>query len=320
MKVFVTGASGFIGSRLVAELMRRGHAVTACVRDSSKASALNASAIVVIDEIGPETDWGDVLSGHDSVVNLAARAHVMDDRDPDPLMSFRRVNVDGLERLIKAAEAANVGRVIALSSIKAIGEDSDDLTPLNDETLENPTDPYGQSKLEADQMFRALAEKSNMGWTVLRPPLVYGPDVRGNFLTLLNACAHRKVLPIGGIKNQRSMIYLGNLVDALCVAIEAETPLNDVFLVDDDAPVSTPGLVRNISAALGVTPRLINVPPMVLRALLMLLGKRSVADRLMGSLVVDSHRFQRVADWTPPYKMVQGLAETASWYKSHNDL
>ena len=320
MKVFVSGASGFIGSALVEELMRRGHTVTACVREASKANALNTSSIAVVEEIGPDTDWGDVLSGHDVVVNLAARVHVMEDRDPDPLASFRRVNVDGLRSLLEAADSANVKRIIALSSIKAIGEDSADLEFLNDETLENPIDLYGKSKLEADQMLRTMAEKSNMGWTVLRPPLVYGSGVRGNFLTLLNACARRKLLPIGNIKNQRSMIYLGNLVDAICVSVEIEAPLNDIFLIDDGAPVSTPDLVRNISNALGVKPRLMNVPLWMLRVALILLGKRAIADRLMKSLVLDSQRFQKAAGWTPPYKMVQGLAETASWYKSSDDL
>lgn len=320
MKVFITGASGFVGKRLVGELTRRGHAVTACVRDTSKADGLGAVNVSIIKEIGPDTDWGDTLSGHDAVIHLAARVHIMDDHDRDPLAAFRRVNVDGLRGLLLAAIDAGVGRVIALSSVKAIGEDSSDQTAIDDQVPENPTDSYGQSKYEADQMLRKMLLKSSIGWTVLRPSLVYGPGVQGNFIKLLDACARRQLLPVGGIRNQRSMIFVGNLVDALCVSIECPDPLNDTFLIDDNAPVSTPELIRGISRALEVSPRIISVPSWVLRSALTFLGKKSVAERLMGSLVVDSRRFQRVADWTPPYKMVQGLAETAAWYKSRYDL
>ncbi len=320
MKIYVTGASGFVGRRLVAELTQRGHEVTACVRHASKADDLDASAFSVISEIGPNTDWGDALAGQDAVVHLAARVHVMDDHDADPLAAFRRVNVGGLKGLIAAAINANVGRLITLSSVKAIGEDSATLTAIDDETPAHPADPYGQSKYEADQVLCDLAQESGMGWTVLRPPLVYGPGVRGNFLTLLNACARQKWLPLGAIENQRSMIFLGNLTDGLCATIECAEPLNDVFLIDDDEPISTPDLIQNVSQAMGVSPRMVNVPGSFLRAALGLIRKRAVADRLMGSLVVNSRRFQRVAGWTPPYKMLQGLTETVAWYKSRNDL
>lgn len=316
----MTGASGFVGKRLVAELTQRGHVVTACVRHASKVDGLDASAFSVISEIGPNTDWGDALAGQDAVVHLAARVHIMDDHDSDPLAAFRRVNVDGLQGLIAAAINANAGRFITLSSVKAIGEDSATFTAINDETPEHPVDPYGQSKYEADQMLCDMAQKSGMGWTILRPPLVYGPSVRGNFLTLLDACARQKWMPVGGIENQRSMIFLGNLTNGLCATVECAEPFNDVFLIDDDEPISTPALIRKVSQAMGVSPRIVNVPGWFLRGALNIIGKRPVADRLMGSLVVDSRRFQRVAGWTPPYKMLQGLTETAAWYKSRRDL
>lgn len=321
MRIFVTGANGFIGKRLVGELIQRGHTVTACVRDASKMNPLNSSAVFVIDEIGPDTDWSDAIAGHDMVVHLAARVHVMNDQDSDPLAAYRRVNVAGLKQLVQAAISANVERVIALSSVKAISEDTDhEESIVDDNTPEQPEDPYGQSKLEADRLLESMARAANMGWTSLRPPLVYGPEVRGNFLTLLEACADRKLMPVGGVRNRRSMIFVDNLVDAICRAIECAEPLNSTFVIDDNTSISTPDLIRNVSHALGVSPQIINMPASLLRIALMVIGKKTVADRLMGSLVLDSSRFQRVADWTPPYKMVQGLAETAAWYKGRYDL
>jgi len=317
VKVYVTGASGFVGRGLIKRLCEINHDVTVCVRDEERAKGLGDVRHSIIPDIGPDTDWGQELSGHDVVVHLAARVHVMDETAADPLSAFRHVNVGGLETLAHAAANVGVGRVITVSSVKAVGEAAGPATPINETSSEQPLDPYGQSKLEADVGLRKIAESAGMGWTVLRPPLVYGPGVGGNFQTLMQACARRQPMPIGGIRNQRSMIYLGNLVDALKAAIEAENPLNGVFLVDDGTPVSTPELVRMVSKALDVEPRIFPVPAGILRAGLTILGKGGMADRLTGSLVIDSALFRRVADWTPPYKMVQGLAETASWYKSH---
>ena len=318
--MYVTGASGFVGRALIKRLRELNHDVTACVRAKDRAKSLGDVTCSVIPDIGPDTDWGQELRGHDVVVHLAARVHVMNDTDPNPLAAFRRVNVGGLKALTQAALEAGVGRVISLSSVKAVGEESTLDMPFDETTPEQPKDSYGQSKLEADVALSTSAEESGMGWTIIRPPLVYGPGAGGNFLKLLEACARRQPMPIGGIRNRRSLIFLGNLVDALKTAIEADDPLNGIFLVDDGFPVSTPDLVQMTSEALQVKPRILPVPEFVLRTGLKAIGKSAMADRLMGSLVVDSDRFRQVAGWTPSYKMVQGLAETASWYKSYYDL
>lgn len=315
MNVFVTGASGFVGRALIDCLIKADHDVTACVRAPERTDGLGAVKVSVVPDIGPDTDWGDQLEGHDAVVHLAARVHVMDETSADPLTAFRRINVGGLETLARAAADAGVGRFITISSVKAIGEANAPGEPFDETTSEQPLDPYGQSKLEADLALSKIAEAASMGWTVFRPPLVYGPGVGGNFRTLLQACADRRPMPFGGIRNQRSLVYLGNLVDALRVSIENPDPLNGTFLIDDGNPVSTPELIRLVSDALGVRPVILPVPAWALKMTLTFLGKGAVADRLTGSLLVDSGLFRQVAGWTPPYKMVQGLAETAAWYK-----
>ena len=316
MKVLVTGATGFVGRRLVRELLAAGDAVTACVRSPEKASELGLSDVLVVPEIGSETDWSGRLEGHDAVVHLAARVHVMRDASADPLAAFRRVNRDGARRLAEAAAKAGVARFVHASSVKALGEAASPDRPMTDATPPRPSDAYGISKLEADQALADVAAAGPMTVVSLRPPLVYGPDVAGNFLSLLAICDRGWPLPLGLARNRRSLIFVGNLTDAIRHLLASAPGVSGTYLIDDGEAVPVRRLIRDTAAALGRPARLVPVPPCILSAGLRLLGRKAVADRLLAPLVVDSSRFRDDTGWTPPYKMVQGLAETAAWYRA----
>jgi nucleoside-diphosphate-sugar epimerase len=207
-----------------------------------------------------------------------------------------------------------VARFVFLSSVKVNGEATSG-EPVTEDDTPAPEDAYATSKWEAEQ---ALAEASGGGieTVVLRTPLVYGPGVKANFLSLLKLCDTALPLPLGGIDgNRRSLIYLGNLADALRRALVHGAAAGRTYLVRDREDVSTAGLVRRIRRALGRPPRLVTVPTGALRAALAVTGRRAAADRLLGSLAVDAGRIDRELGWTPPYTMDQGLHATVSWYR-----
>ena len=311
MRVLVTGATGFIGSSLCRVLAAQGFDVIAGVRRDGGAPA---AEVRVLGDLGVEADLSAALDGVDAVVHLAARAHVMAEGAADPLAEYRRVNRDGTRRLAEAAIAAGVARFVFLSSVKVNGEATRG-EPVTEDDTPAPEDAYATSKWEAEQ---ALAEASGGGieTVVLRTPLVYGPGVKANFLSLLKLCDTALPLPLGGIDgNRRSLIYLGNLADALRRALVHGAAAGRTYLVRDSEDVSTAGLVRRIRRALGRPPRLVTVPAGALRAALVVTGPRPAAERLLGSLAVDASRINRELGWTPPYTMDQGLHATVSWYR-----
>lgn len=279
MRVLVTGATGFVGRRLVPTLEAGGHTVVAASRANGP-------------ELGPEADWRSLLTGCDAVVHLAARVHVMKDTAADPLAAFRRANVDGTRSLAAQALDAGVTRFVYLSSVKA-----------------EAGDPYGLSKHEAEQVLAALP----LRLTVLRPPLVYGPGVKANFLALLKLVDSGLPLPFGRVDNRRSLIAVGNLADAVRFCLEND--VTGIHAVTDGAPVSTPDLIRAIAAALGRRARLLPVPVSVMTAVAGAVGRRALTDRLFGSLVADDASL-RAAGWAPPQAMAEALAETAAWWRA----
>lgn len=309
MRVLVTGADGFVGRALLPALTKAGHAARAAVRVPRADSAPDA---VAIGDIGPETDWTAALDGIEAVIHLAARVHVMRETATDPLDQFRRVNVEGTRRLATAA-AAGVRRFVFVSSVKVNGEETAE-RPFTEADIPLPEDPYGISKWEAEQILGGTA--SGMETVVLRPPLVYGPGVKGNFLSLLKLCNRGWPLPLGAIGNARSLIYVGNLADALVRAVDHPAAAGETFLVSDGEAVSVPELVRRIAAALDRPARLLPVPPGLLRAGAALIGRPGAAKRLLGSLVVDDQRIRKILAWQPPFTMVEGLRETAAWFRS----
>ena len=310
MSILVTGASGFVGTALCRELLARGHTVRAAVRRLVPPGALPPQLHqILVPDIAAEFDRRALLDGVGTVVHLAAIAHrsSLDDGE------LRRVNCDAAIRLAEAA-AGSVRRFVFLSSVKVHGEDSGNGTYAEDDTL-NPQDSYGRSKLEAERALTETAARYGIELVIIRPPLVYGPEVKANFLRLLGWVDSGLPLPFASMRNRRSLIYVGNLVDA--IARFAEHPAAcGPFLVSDDESVSTPELVSRIARALGRPARLLPVPPALLRVAGIIAGRRDEIRRLTGNLAIDSLRARRLLDWRPPYTLDAGLAQTARWFRS----
>jgi nucleoside-diphosphate-sugar epimerase len=313
MRVLVTGASGFVGRPLCRDLAHRGWRVWAAVRNQARLP--EGCEPCIVGDIGPGTDWTEALEGVDAVAHLAARVHVMRDRAQDPLALFRQTNVEGTLRLAHAAARAGVGRFVFLSSVKAVGEASPD-GPLTEASPPKPGDPYGISKWEAEAELRELASRSGMEIVILRPPLVYGPGVKGNFRSLLRLVDRGIPLPLGGIANRRSLLYLGNLVDAIGLCLSHPAAAGRTYLLRDGEDLSTSDLVRRLGAALGRKGLLVPVPRAILRSAASCIGRMADAERLLGSLTVDDRPIRQEMNWNPPFTVDEGLAETAAWFRA----
>lgn len=310
-RILVTGATGFVGQALLSRFQGSGHLVRAALR--SPASVLPATDSAVIGDIGPHTEWRAALNGVDCVVHLAARTHVLVDHSDDPLRDYRRINVLGTARLARQAAAAGVRRLVFLSSVKVNGEATPAL-PFRETDPPEPLDAYGASKLEAEVALRDIGSESGMEIVVLRPPLVYGPGVRANLLRLLDLVSKGIPLPLASVNNRRSLIYVNNLADAIVTCAEAPAAAGATFLVSDNEDVSTPDLIRKIAAAMSKPPRLLPCPPGMLVLAATMLGRRSSALRLTGSLTVDSSRIRQELGWQPRYSLDQGLKAMVRWY------
>ncbi|WP_448189837.1 UDP-glucose 4-epimerase family protein [Azospirillum sp. sgz301742] len=313
MRVLVTGATGFVGRALVPLLLARGHHVRAAVRRAD--APVPGAELTVIGDIGPDTDWNAALDGVDAVVHLAARVHVMRDTAADPLAEFRRTNTEGTRRLAESAAERGVRRFVYLSSIKAVVDESRP-EPVTDATPAAPHSPYGVSKREAEQILETLSARGVLDPVILRPPLVYGPGVAGNLRTLLTICQKRIPLPLAWVDNRRSLIFVGNLADAVATCLTHPDAAGKTFLVSDGAPLSTADLVRHLSAGLGVRPRLLPAPPGLLALAASLLGKRDAWHRVGGSLVVEDTSIRAALGWSPPVAAASGLHATAEWFKA----
>lgn len=312
-RVLITGACGFVGSALCRELRGWGHLLSGTTRDPARKQGGDGTPLYVIPDMDGATDWSRAVSGADVVIHLAARTHITGGAGAKALDLYRQTNVEGSRALAEAAAAAGVRQFVFLSSIKAAGERSGG-EGLAERTEPAPEDAYGLSKLEAEKAVQAAAG-GRMSLTILRPPLIYGPGVRANFLQLLDACEARRPLPLAGIENRRSLVFVGNLAHAVAECIDRPEAAEGIFHIADSEPISTTGLIRAIGRALGRRQRLFPVPKAVLRIGGSITARRSAVDRLLGSLVVDGSRFRSALRWTPPYDFESGLAETADWYR-----
>jgi nucleoside-diphosphate-sugar epimerase len=319
MKILVTGATGFVGQALCAELVRCGHKVRGALRRIDGPGRLTAGVdAVVTGSIAAATNWSAALRGVDVVIHLAARVHVMQDEAADPLAEYRRVNLYGTANLARQAKSAGVRRLVFVSSVKVNGEEIPGEQSYTERQVPSPRDPYGISKWEAEQALQEIARETGLEAVIVRPPLVYGPGVGGNFRRLLELVDCGIPLPLASVANRRSMIYLGNLVDLLAVCACHPAAAGKTFLVSDGEDVSTARLIRELARLLGRPVRLWPLPPVLLRLAGRLAGRRDEVERLCGSLVIDSSKIRRETGWAPPFSMAQGLAATAGWFQQRH--
>jgi nucleoside-diphosphate-sugar epimerase len=326
MKVLVTGASGFVGSATCAWLVAQGLDVVGAVRQMIP-QPLAGVDYRIVGDLDAGTDWRTALAGVEGVIHCAARVHVMRDTAGDPLAAFRSANVAGTERIARQAVAAGVKRLVFISSIKVNGEETASplFSPLprgkrgrfREDDAPAPQDPYGLTKWEAEVMLAEVAQETGLEVVIVRPPLVYGPGVKGNLARLLGWVERGVPLPLAGIRNARSLIGIDNLTSALQACLTHPAAAGWAYLVRDGEDVSTPELVRRLGQQLDKPARLFAVPAPLLEGLAGLVGRRADVQRLTGSLTVDDSRIRRELEWMPPRTLDEGLAQmTRAWLDS----
>jgi UDP-4-keto-D-QuiNAc 4-reductase len=316
-RFLVTGASGFVGAAVCRSLLATGADVRGAVRQPDRPLPPGVERSV-IGAIGSDTDWAAALAGVDCVIHLAARVHHRREDVPDPSTEYRQVNTQGTARLAEAAARAGVRRLVFVSTAKVLGEGRD--APYTSADPPRPEDPYALSKWEAEQALWHRAGASELETVILRPPLVYGPGVRANFLGLMRAIDRGLPLPLGAVRNRRSLLFLDNLVEAIQVAATHPGASGRTYLLSDGEDLSTPELVRRIAVALDRPVRLVAVPPAWLRLAARLVGQKGVVDRLLGSLAVESSEIRRELGWSPKCTVSQGLARTATWFRETHPI
>ena len=307
INVLVTGASGYIGSSLLSCLsIREGIRVSGSFRHQFPNIPPGIQTFQVGD-LGTNTDWTQSLSSVAVVIHTAARVHVMNDSAKDPLSEFRKVNVEGTLNLARQAAAASIKRFIFISSIKVNGDSTVPDEPIIADDRPNPIDPYGISKWETEVGLHQLAKESGMEMVIIRPPLIYGPGVKANFLSMMRWVDSGVPLPLGTIHNKRSLVALDNLVDLIVTCIRHPAAANQTFLAGDGEDLSTTELLYRIGKALGKPVRLIPFPVSLLIFAASLLGKKAVIQRLCGFLQVDISKTRKLLEWEPPISVDEGL-------------
>ena len=314
-QIMVTGGSGFVGRTLLERLHQDGYGLIA----PSRTPLAQAPAGVVnplVAGLAVDVDWSASLEGAAVVIHSAARVHVMNDTAADPLVEFRKANVDGTLSLARQAAAAGVQRFIFLSSIKVNGEGTELGHPYRADDTPAPQDPYGVSKMEAEQGLRALASETGMEVVIIRPVLVYGPGVKANFRSMMSWLRKGIPLPLGATGNKRSLVAVDNLVDLIATCIDHPAAANQTFLVSDGEDLSTTQLLQRMGSALGRPARLLPVPASLLEAGAAMLGRRAIAQRLCGSLQVDICKTRERLAWAPPVSVDDALRKTARAFEA----
>ncbi|BBG90120.1 UDP-glucose 4-epimerase family protein [Aeromonas caviae] len=304
-KVIITGANGFVGSAAfnkISELEQ--YTVSGAVRHNTE-----KSSFISIGDMNYETDWSNILRGQNVVIHTAARAHVMIDEAINPLAEYRRVNVEASVNLAKQAARAGVNRFIFISSIKVNGNGGERSRVYYHNDPPAPEDNYGISKAEAEVELKKIAEDTGMEMVIIRPTLIYGPDVKGNFNSLIKLVCWGLPLPLGAIHNCRSMVAIDNLIDLIVTCIDHPKASGQTFLVSDDQDMSTTELLEVMAHSFNKKAILIPIPAKLLHIAARLLGREAIVDRLCGSLKVDITHTKETLDWRPPVTMEQQLAK-----------
>lgn len=307
-RILVTGANGFVGQAFCTEAIGRGISTSGVIRRSSK--LLSNGKNFVVGEINGATDWSLALTDCDVVIHLAARVHVMQETSANPLAEFRQLNVAATEHLARSAVAAGVKRFVFVSSIKVNGEETFNGQAYNEQMTPMPQDPYGVSKWEAEQVLHKVAKETGLEVVIVRPPLIYGVGVKGNFAQMIIVIAHGVPLPFASVRNKRSLIYVKNLVDALILCATHPDAAGNTYLVSDGEDVSTSDLLRKLAFAMGKKPRLFLLPISLLRLTARMFKKSDQLARLLGSLQIDSSKIRRELGWVPPFSVDDGLKQT----------
>lgn len=301
--ILLTGATGFLGNALLRKLNTLArHNVTAAVRRPPRLSSLR---IVNVPGLSKNTDWSASLTNQHVVIHAAARAHVIKEELGDPLGGYHQVNVDGTLNLARQAASADVKRFIFISSIGVNGGIGS--RPFTEDDAPNPMELYAKSKWEAEKGLWEIQRETSMEFVIIRPPLVYGPNAPGSFGSLMRWIEKGVPLPLGAIQNQRSLVALDNLVSLIIACIDHPAAANQVFLAGDGQDLSTTELCRGVARALGRPSRLFPVPSSFLMMVATLLGKKVIAQRLLGSLQVDVSKARDLLGWEPPISVEEGL-------------
>lgn len=317
-KILITGASGFVGRVLCRQLIAKNYQIRILLRaESNKTDIDNLPncELVYFDAIGNKNDWNAILKNIDAVIHLAARVHIMRDTEKDPLNVFRKINVEWTKELAEAAAANNVKRFIFMSSLHVNGNDSYQ-KPLQETDASNPQTPYAVSKLEAEQVLKEITAKTSLETVIIRPPLVYGRNVKGNFLNLLNLVNKGiPFLPLGAFNNKRSFVGVNNLADFLICCLENPKAANETFLISDDEDITTTELIKLLAQYLGKARPMLSIPTKYLEILAGLLGKKTAIKKMSAPLQVNISKAKNLLQWLPKQSLRDGIKETADWYK-----
>lgn len=309
MNILVTGSNGFIGQAICTGLAHDGHEVIRIVRFESSASE------IAVGEINECTNWARVLGNQqvDTVIHVAAKLPPQNSQSDINNKEFFDVNSKGTSNLALKCAKHGVRRFIFLSTTKVLGESSDEPFHADDPAI--PADDYAKSKWNAEQSLWQISRETGMEVVILRPPIVYGPGVKGNFLKMMYAVDKRMPFPFGSVHNRRSLIYVENLVDAVRTCLTHPEAAGHTWMVSDNDDVSTAELIRRIAYALGRPALLFSIPVGLMNRIGKLIGKEPNMERLVGSLYVDTSPIQNELGWWPPFTMQQGLKKTATWYR-----
>lgn len=309
-RILITGGAGWVGGTLIRALQAQGHDIVAAVRSSADLPGVRKVQMTALD--GTQR-WSDGLRDRQVVLHLAARVHVMNETAANPLQTFREANTVASLQLARQAAAGGVRRLVFVSSVKVNGEGTALSQPFTADDVPDPQDPYGISKMEAEQGLRQIAAETGMEVVIVRPPLVYGPGVKANFAAMMRAVQRGIPLPLASVThNRRSFVALDNLVDLLIACIDHPAAANQTFLVSDGEDLSTADLLRRLGRAMDKPARLFPVAPSLLQLGANLLGKGDMAQRLLGNLQVDIDHTRNTLSWTPPISVDEGLRRAAA--------
>lgn len=312
-KILVTGSTGFVGKSLIPALILSGHQVRCAV--TQKTEWIHCEQVVV-DRLENQIDWNEALDGIDVVIHLAARVHIMNEKNKSPLDEYIKINSVSTRNLAEQAAKKNVKRFIFLSSIKVNGEETLANCPFTEASIPCPNEPYAISKLYAEHYLQAISRTTNMEVVILRPPLIYGPGVKANFLKMIKLVNKNWPLPFGKVHNKRNFVYIDNLISAITTVISLPNAANQIYLVADNDALSFSDLLNQIAKEMKLKSNLFSLPVSVLNCFFRLPGLKKFSSRLLGSLEVSNLKIKSDLGWEPPVSTYEGIEKTVKWYQN----